>query len=113
MSCSKCTINSGMRSSISFFFYFNCLPDDVLCKIPIKADDTDLKLSCGKPSDLSQQVEIAYQSYFEPTYMKLQYQKFQKMQFCIQLFIDIWEIILYLQVNPYRRKTENINGLLI
>ena len=34
--------------------------------------------------------------------MKMQYQKYQKMQFYIQLYIDIWEIILYLQANPYR-----------
>ena len=30
--------------------------------------------------------------------MKMQYQKYKKMQFCIQLYINIWEIILYLQV---------------
>ena len=34
------------------------------------------------------------------------------MQFCIQLNIDIWEIILYLQANPYRLKTKNINSLI-
>ena len=44
--------------------------------------------------------------------MKMQYQKYQKMQFCIQLYIDIWEIILYLQANPYRLKTKNINSLI-
>ena len=43
------------------FFYFNCLPDDVLFKIAIWADDTALNLSCEKPSDLSQQVDIAYE----------------------------------------------------
>ena len=44
--------------SISFFSYFNCLPDDVLCKIAIWADDNALNSSCDKPSDLSQQVVI-------------------------------------------------------
>ena len=44
--------------------------------------------------------------------MKMQYQKYRKMQFCIQLNIDIWEIILYLQANPYQRKTKNINSLI-
>ena len=44
--------------------------------------------------------------------MKMQYQKYRKMQFCIQLNIDIWEIILYLQANPYRLKTKNINSLI-
>ena len=44
--------------------------------------------------------------------MAMQYQKYQKMQFCIQLYIDIWEIILYLQANPYRLKTKNVNNLI-
>ena len=43
--------------------------------------------------------------------MKMQYQKYQKMLFRTQLYIDIWEIILYLQANPYRLKTKNINNL--
>ena len=34
------------------------------------------------------------------------------IQFCVQLYIDIWEIILYLQANPYRLKTKNINSLI-
>ena len=34
------------------------------------------------------------------------------MQFCIQWYIDIWGIILYLQANPYRLKTKNINSLI-
>ena len=42
----------------------------------------------------------------------MQYQKYQKIQFCIQLYIDICEIILYLQANPYRLKTKNINSLI-
>ena len=41
-----------------FFSYFNCLPDDVLCKIAIWADDNALNSSCDKPSDLTQQVVI-------------------------------------------------------
>ena len=41
-----------------FFFYFNCSPDDVLCKIAIWADDTALNSSCDKPSDLLQQVKV-------------------------------------------------------
>ena len=44
--------------------------------------------------------------------MKMQYQKYHKMQFCIQLYIDIWEIILYLQANIYQLKTKNINSLI-
>ena len=43
--------------------------------------------------------------------MKMQYQKFHKMQFCIKLNNDIWEIILYLQANTYWLKTKNINSL--
>ena len=44
----------------AFFFLINCLPDDVLGKVAIWADDTALNSSCDKPSDLSQQVEITY-----------------------------------------------------
>ena len=44
--------------------------------------------------------------------MKMQYQKFDKMQCCVQLYIDIWQIILYLQANPYRLKTKNINSVI-
>ena len=43
--------------------------------------------------------------------MKIQYQKHQKMQFCIRLYIGIWEIIPHLQANPYRLKTKNIDSL--
>ena len=39
-----------------FSFYINCVPNNVLCKITIWADDTTLKSSCDKASDLSQQV---------------------------------------------------------
>ena len=39
--------------SISFFSYFNYLPDGVLCKISIWANDNTLSSSCDKPSDLS------------------------------------------------------------
>ena len=44
--------------------------------------------------------------------MKIQYQKYQKMRFCIQLYIDIKEIILYLQANLYQLKTKNINSVI-
>ena len=44
--------------------------------------------------------------------MKMQYQKFQKIQFCIQLYFDVWEIILNLQDNSYRLKTKNIKNLI-
>ena len=88
---------------IHLFFLFYCFHHDVLCKIPTWADGTDLYLSCDKPSGFSQQVEIGYE---------LQYQKYQKMQFCIQLYIDVLEINLYLQANPYRLKAKNINSLI-
>ena len=31
------------------------------------------------------------------------------MQFYIQLYSDVWKITPYLQANPYRPKTKNIN----
>ena len=34
------------------------------------------------------------------------------MQFYIQLYIDIWKIFPYLQPNPYRLKTKNINSVI-
>ena len=34
------------------------------------------------------------------------------MQFCIQLYIDILEIVLHLKANPYLLKTKNINSLI-
>ena len=71
----------------SLFFNFNCLPDDDLCKIVIWADDTALNSSFYKLSDLPQQAQMAYELYNK-------------------LYIDIWEIILYLQAKPYRLKTK-------
>ena len=43
---------------------------------------------------------------------KMIYEKFQKKQFCIQYYIDVWEIILYLQANTHRLKIKNINSLI-
>ena len=34
------------------------------------------------------------------------------MQFCIQLYVGVSKIIPYLQANPYRLKTENINSVI-
>ena len=48
----ECVRNISL--SISFFFYFNCSPDDVLCKIPIWADDTALNLLCNNSFELLQ-----------------------------------------------------------
>ena len=43
--------------------------------------------------------------------MKMQYQKYQKIQSFILLYSGIWEIILYLQAYPYRLKIKNISSL--
>ena len=40
--------------SISFFSFFNCLPDDALFKIDTWADNNALNSSCDRQSDLSQ-----------------------------------------------------------
>ena len=50
----ECVRNISL--SISFFFYFNCFPDDVLCKNPIRADDTALNLSCNNSFELLQPI---------------------------------------------------------
>ena len=57
-------------------------------------------------------IETAYEMYFHLKNMKMQYQKYQKMQLCIELYIDIWKIILYLQANPYWLKSKNIKRLI-
>ena len=41
--------------------------------------------------------------------MKMQYQKYWQIEFCMQLYIDVWEITLYLQAY---RPTKNINSLI-
>ena len=41
-----------------FLLYINDLPDDVICNIPIYADDTTLYSKCDQASDLWQQVEL-------------------------------------------------------
>ena len=61
MNCLKLqVINSATRQSELFldpslFFYFSCVPDDILRKISIWVDDTALNSSCDKASDLLQQ----------------------------------------------------------
>ena len=39
--------------------YINDLPDDVICNIPIYADDATLYSKCDQASDLCQQLELA------------------------------------------------------
>ena len=41
-----------------FLLYINELPDDVICNIPIYADDTTLYSKCDQASDLQQQLEL-------------------------------------------------------
>ena len=45
--------------------------------------------------------------------MKMQYQIHQKIKFCIQLYIDIWENILYLQAYPNGLKPRIIIALFL
>ena len=42
-----------------FLLYINYLPDDVICKIAIYADDSALYSKCYQASDLWQQLELA------------------------------------------------------
>ena len=50
--------------------------------------------------------------HFDLKNMKMQYQRYRKIPFCFQSYIDIWEIILYLQANLYGVKTKNINSFI-
>ena len=42
-----------------FLLFINDLPQDVICNIPIYADDTTLYSKCDQASDLWQQLELA------------------------------------------------------
>ena len=42
-----------------FLLHINDLPDDIICNIPIYADDTTLYSKCDQASDLWQQLELA------------------------------------------------------
>ena len=44
-----------------FPLYINDLPDDVICNIAIYADDTTLYSKCDQPSELCQQLELAFE----------------------------------------------------
>ena len=41
--------------------YFNDLPADINCNITIYGDDTNLYCKCDNASDLSQELELAYE----------------------------------------------------
>ena len=55
---------------ISFFLNIRWLPDDVVCKIAILADDTALESSYDKPCNLLQQVEIGCELYFDLNFLE-------------------------------------------
>ena len=69
-SSSKCAISFEIRQNFGpwirqilvclLFFFINCLPDYVLCKIASWSVDASLSLWCDKAYDLSWQVEIAF-----------------------------------------------------
>ena len=44
-----------------FLLYINNLPDDVICDIPIYADDTTLCSKCDQAFDLWQQLKLAFE----------------------------------------------------
>ena len=91
--------------SIAFSSYFNCFPDDVLCKIAFWVYYNDLNSLCDKPCDLSQKVVIWSWKYENAI------PEISENSICIQVYIDMWEII-YLQAKPYRLKSKNINSLI-
>ena len=81
--------------TIYFFFYFNCLPDNVLCKIAIWADDTALSSSCDKPSGLSQQVEIAYELWFDLKIWKLNTRNIWKLNSAFNYILMLGKFYIY------------------
>ena len=44
-----------------FLLYIDDLPDDVICKIAIHADNTTLYSTCDQASDLWQPVDLAFE----------------------------------------------------
>ena len=65
------------------------------------------------PTHVTNHLTCCNKLWFDLKNMKIQYQKYRKMQFCIQLDIDIWEVILYLPANRYGLKTRNINWCIL
>ena len=84
MSFDKAEHTAGLLYKIKFFIVYGKMLFLFLCKIAIWAHDAALNSSRDKPFDLSQEVEPRVVIWS------------LKIQLCIQLFIDIWEIILYL-----------------
>ena len=93
-SSSKCAINSEMCPnfiSVHPFFYFHCLPNDVLCKIAIWTDVTALCPSCYEPSGWSQQAFFSH----------LQVHCFLFNKFFLIYFMNKTRWILSLAVNCF------------
>ena len=68
------------------------------------------KISKLKYIFLKNQIESSF--YCGLAWLEIVTPGIRKCKFCVQLYIDIWKIILYLQANPYWLKTKNINSLI-
>ena len=76
---------------ISFFSYFNCLLNDVLCKHICVTLQSELMIMLSN-HHVTNLLACRNKFSFDLKNMKMQYQRYRKIQFCVQLYIDIKEI---------------------
>ena len=85
--------------SVSFLSYFSCLPNDVLCKTSIWADDNALNSSCDKPSDLPEKFVISSLKEWKWTIRDIRKCNLHPFIYWYLGNYSIF-IILYIQANP-------------
>ena len=99
-SSSKYVINSVIRQNSILILFFSTWLVSIIMFCVRLLSELMILLSTHHVTN-----HLSYISELIPEILEL-------IQFFIQLYIDIWKINLYLQANPYRLKTKNINSLI-